>query len=211
MRRVFNALAVAVVLLLGGVLVVLGQGGAVRLLEPVVVRVDQAVPAVVSLAGVVDGQAVTLTAPVTVAVQVEVRIAGSGAVRVTAGPASQAGPGQAEANDAAVLAQLDAFDAACSAELTRAQQQKALGPIAAYFEGRDVALVGTIDDVRDLSGEFDVLVTLDGTSRVVRMKGLSEAQALALHKGQAVRLVGTVDASGCYAYVTVVGVVEAVR
>lgn len=103
MRRVLYALAVATVLLLGGALVVLAQGGAVSLLQPVVVTVNQAVPVNVTLGGVVNGQAVTLTAPMTMAIAVQVRLEGRGASVV----AAQAAPaGTAPAAQGGVLRDL---------------------------------------------------------------------------------------------------------
>ena len=156
-----------------------------------------AVVAVVLLGLLLSGcQVVVIPWPVTVAP------AGS-AQPVVAPPLAQLQ--QAGANDAEVLAQFDAVDAACSSDLTNAQRERGLAAIRPFFAGRQVELVGTVFDVRNLGGSFDVIVTLDGADRDVRMDNLPEAQALALRKGQRVTLAGEVNTGGCWAYVTVVG------
>ena len=79
MRRAFLAVLFSVVLLVLGSLVVWGQGNSLRLLQPAVVTVQQAAPVVVTLGGVVNGQQVTLTAPMTMNVAVQVQLVGGGA------------------------------------------------------------------------------------------------------------------------------------
>jgi len=63
MRRVSLAVVVAFVLLFVCALVVFGQGGTLRLLQPAVATINQSVPVQVTLGGIVNGQQVTLTAP----------------------------------------------------------------------------------------------------------------------------------------------------
>lgn len=122
-------------------------------------------------------------------------------------PDSEPAPAQPVdgANDPEVLAQFDAITAACSSDFTHAQQERAMDEIRPYFAGREVQLVGTVDNVRDLSGSFDVIVSLDGAGRDVRMPSIPEEQALSLNKGDQVVLVGEVDAQGCWAYVQIDG------
>jgi hypothetical protein len=114
----------------------------------------------------------------------------------------------AMANDGDVLTQFDAITAACNPDTTMAQQRKALDAVRPMFAGRQVELAGTVVNVRDLSGMYDAIVTLEGTSRDVRITNLSEEQALALNKGQPVVLVGEIDVSGCTAYVQIVGTIS---
>lgn len=209
MRRTTIALFVAFALTLLSAIFVAAQSSQLNLLQPTVVNVTQAVPVNVTLGGVVGGQMVTLTAPMTVNVALQVRLEGRAATVTTAG---QAAPAQAAApsgpNDPEVLDQLDEFDAACNSGATKAQQKQALEAIRPFFEGREVRLVGTVEDVRDLSGGFDVIVALNGTGRDVRMDNLPEEQALSLNKDDQVMLTGKIDVSGCYAYVTIAGLLS---
>ena len=156
-----------------------------------------AVVAAVLLGLLLSGcQVVVIPWPVTVA-------PAESAETVGALPPAQLQP--AGVNAPEVLAQFDAIDVACSSDLTNAQRERGLATIRPFFAGRQVELIGTVFDVRNLGGSFDVIVTLDGSDRDVRMDNLPEAQALALRKGQRVTLAGEVDAGGCWAYVTVVG------
>jgi hypothetical protein len=100
MRRAFFAVGLAAALLLVGSLVVLAQAGPLRLLQPAVVTISQAAPVQVTLGGIVGGQQVTLTAPMTMNVAVQVRLEGSGAV-VTASAVQAAQPAQAAASTGA--------------------------------------------------------------------------------------------------------------
>lgn len=94
MRRVSLAVVVAFVLLFVCALVVFGQGGTLRLLQPAVATINQSVPVQVTLGGIVNGQQVTLTAPLTMNVALQVQLVGGGAVVAQAG-AVQAAPATA--------------------------------------------------------------------------------------------------------------------
>lgn len=100
MRRVTLAVVAAVGLLLVGSLVVLAQAGQLRVLQPAVVTVNQAVPVSVTLGGLVNGQQVTLTAPMTMQVALQIRLDGAG-VAVAAQAVGAAQP--AAASSGAVL------------------------------------------------------------------------------------------------------------
>jgi hypothetical protein len=90
MRRALLAVVAAVVLLLVGSLLALAQSAQLRLLQPAVVTISQAAPVMVTLGGIVNGQQVTLTAPMTMNVAVQVRLDGAGAaVAASAAPAAQ--------------------------------------------------------------------------------------------------------------------------
>lgn len=98
MRRVGLAAVAAVVLLLVGSLIALAQSSQLRLLQPAVVTVQEAAPVQVTLGGIVGGQQVTLTAPMTVNVAVQVRLEGGGVV-----VAASAAPAQAVAASTATV------------------------------------------------------------------------------------------------------------
>lgn len=92
MRRTTMTLFIAFALLLLSGIFVAAQSTQLNMLQPAVVNVTQAVPVNVTLGGIVGGQMVTLTAPMTVNVALQIRLEGRGATVTTAG---QAAPAQA--------------------------------------------------------------------------------------------------------------------
>lgn len=110
-------------------------------------------------------------------------------------------------NDADVLTQLANMRTACGGGKTSAQQQAALDEILPFFDGREVQLTGTVDDVRDLMDEFDVIVSLDGVDRDVMVDKLPEDLALSLNKGDSVLLAGELEIGHCMMYPQLIGTV----
>lgn len=90
MKRGVLVVVVASAMVLMAVLALQAQASVVSLLQPVVVNVNQAVPVNVTVGGVVGGQVVTLTAPMTMNVAVQVQLVGRAAAVV----AAQAAPAQ---------------------------------------------------------------------------------------------------------------------
>lgn len=82
MKRVFGVLVVVLLLGLAGIAVAQTEGGA-GLVRPLVVSIEQAVPVELTLAVAQgDGAVVTMTAPITVAVGLRIRIDGDQVVAV---------------------------------------------------------------------------------------------------------------------------------
>lgn len=102
MRRTSLALAIAALLLVAASVVVAAQSVQLNVLQPAVVNVTQAVPVNVTLGGIVGGQQVTLTAPMTMNVALQVRLEGRGAT-VTAASAAPAPAGAAATSSGGVM------------------------------------------------------------------------------------------------------------
>ncbi len=96
MRRVSFVVVGVAVLLLASVAGVVAQSS-FRLL-PTVVTVNQVVPTTVTMMGVVNGQAVTLTAPINVAVAMQIKLEPTGAT-VTGQPSAAAATAPTTQND----------------------------------------------------------------------------------------------------------------
>ena len=110
-------------------------------------------------------------------------------------------------NDAEVLTQLANMRTACGGDKTSAQQQAALDEILPFFDGRQVQLTGTVDDVRNLMDKFDVIVSLDGIDRDVMVDNLPDDLALSLNRGDAVLLAGELEIMFCMMYPKLIGTV----
>lgn len=161
--------------------------------------------------------------PILVPIPVPVEKAGSPAIATAESPAaatvdaSQPAPtstsdasaasGFGTVNDPEVLAQLTNARAACSGDKTSAQQQAALDEVLPFFIDREVQLTGSVNDVRDLNGKFDVIVSLDAIDRDILIDEISKEQALALNKGDAVLLTGKLDLPYCVMYAKLFGTV----
>lgn len=87
MRRTFLALMLAFIAVLVVVVVAVAQSS-FRLL-PTVINVNQVVPTTITMAGVINGQAVTLTAPVNVTVAMQIKLDNTGAAVTTQTTAQQ--------------------------------------------------------------------------------------------------------------------------
>lgn len=81
-------------------------------------------------------------------------------------PGAGAASGSSTVNDPEVLAQLTNARAACSGDKTSAQQQAALDEVLPFFVDKEVQLTGSVNDVRDLNGKFDVIVSLDQIDKI---------------------------------------------
>lgn len=102
------------------------------------------------------------------------------------------------------LDQLAARNAACNPDTTSAQQDKALVAPRAYFLGKTVALTGYIDDVRNLDGKYDAIISLEKVDARARIY-LEEALALTLNKGDHVLIEGELEIVGCVFFNDVTG------
>lgn len=90
MRRTTFTLFIAFGLFLLSAVLVAAQSTQLNMLQPAVVNVTQAVPVNVTLGGLVGGQMVTLTAPMTMNVALQVRLEGRGATVTAVGQAAPA-------------------------------------------------------------------------------------------------------------------------
>ncbi len=161
--------------------------------------------------------------PTLVPIPVPIEKAGTSAVATVASPAAateeaaQAAPtlasdasaasGSNAVNDPEVLAQLTNAREACSGDKTSAQQQAALDEVLPFFVDREVQLTGSVNDVRDLNGKFDVIVSLDQIDRDILVDEISKEEALALNKGDAVLLTGKLDLPYCVMYAKLYGTI----
>jgi hypothetical protein len=199
MRRVLLAVVAAVVLLLVGSLMVFAQSGQLRLLQPTVVNVNQAVPVNVTLGGIVGGQQVTLTAPMTMQVALQIRLDGAGAVvAASAVPAQGVAAAQPAASAGTVLN--DPRGVTYRVDVSAPFQ---LTQVASAVNSLDMAsIVGEIKNAGSDEMQFvQAIVTFYKDGRIVNVgNGYTMVSKLAAGQSSPFQVVTTLGAADFNAY-----------
>lgn len=225
MARLTVMFSIGVLLTLAIVSAVAAQTGAlIGITRPFVVNIEQAVPVTLELAmAMEDGKIVTVTTPITVGVNLQVKVDGAQVVGVTMAkpeptpvmavkdielpkvgneisapptlglPTSV--PGIVNAEE--ILAHLAKFHEICTSDLTSAQKEAAVKAPRAAIGSREIQLTGTVEDVLPSMSGYRVRTHLDNMAQTVDVNNLPEEDALALAKGDKVLITGKVDAMYC--------------